>query len=155
MPPNAQILNVEAMRIMDGYEFCRHVSHALGRYDLRRPGFNLAAKAPVVTPYQQGLFMYPEEAQGLIFTGIQALKEYEETKDVSRATRERFVIEDTKDRLRNIEADHNSPEYRAMYDQTMAHVAAQMTGVESLVLAPVAGGVAVSIKPHIPKGPKA
>lgn len=149
MTLNAQILNVDAMKVVDGYEFCRHVSNTLARYDVRSPGFNMAAGAGnMVTPYQRGLFMYPEEARELITVSLQALKEYEQTREVSRPTRERFVLEDTKDRLRNVEGDHLSPEYREMYDKTMAFVASRMTGVESLVLAPAVEDNGFSIKPQ-------
>ncbi len=118
----------------DGQSFCRHVCAALTRYEVRRAGFNLAANAPSLSPDNHVFMVYPEHAHGLITTSLKALKEYETDGNVSKPTRERFVLEDTKDRLHSMQGEMGATEYRELHDRTMAHLNAKLTGMESLAL---------------------
>lgn len=110
----------------------RHAAAALTRYDIRRPSFNLAANSDRVTPGNKAFFIYPEEAHALITASLLVLKELDEESSVSRSTRERFVIENTKDQLRGLQGSQSPAEYQALYDRTMGSVTSKLTGMESL-----------------------
>lgn len=132
--------DVASLKKMGGLDFIGAVSNTLSRYDMRSPAFNFAAKAKIITPLdKKAMFMYPEEAQGVIFAGIKAIREYEATHQVSQSTREKFILEETKDLLRNMNTDHQAPEYKSYYDSVMAQVGAKMTGIGSLAFTPVVG----------------
>lgn len=118
----------------DGQAFSRHVCAALARYEVRRAGFNLAANAPGLSPDNPVFMVYPEHAHDLITTSLKALKEFERDGNVSKPTRERFVLEDTKDRLQSVQGEMGATEYRELHDRTMAHLNAKLTGMESLAL---------------------
>lgn len=118
----------------DGQAFSRHVCAALARYEVRRAGFNLAANAPGLSPDNHVFMVYPEHAHDLITTSLKALKEFETTGSVSKPTRERFVLEDTKDRLQSVQGEMGATAYRELHDRTMAHLNAKLTGMESLAL---------------------
>lgn len=117
----------------DSKEVCKSAAAALGRYDIRRPSFNLAANSDRVTPENRAFFIYPEGAHGLVSASMAALQEFQEAGSVSRATRERFVIEDTKDRLQSLQGHMGATEYRELHDRVMGSVNAKMTGMESLI----------------------
>lgn len=131
MLPDTRILDTTAT---DGQSFCRHVCAALTRYEVRRAGFNLAANAPSLSPDNHVFMVYPEHAHSLITTSLKALKEFEADGNVSKPTRERFLLEDTKDRLRSVQGEMGATEYRELHDRTMAHLNAKLTGMESLAL---------------------
>ncbi|HYD18063.1 MAG TPA: hypothetical protein VEF76_06265 [Patescibacteria group bacterium] len=76
--------------------------------------------------------IYPECAQGLIEVSLQALKEFSQTGEVSRPTRERFLLEDTKDRLRLLQDEMAPTEFRELYERTLGQLSAKFTGMESL-----------------------
>lgn len=131
MLPDTRILDTTAT---DGQSFCRHVCAALARYEVRRAGFNLAANAPSLSPDNHVFMVYPEHAHSLITTSLKALKEFEADGNVSKPTRERFVLEDTKDRLQSVQGEMGATAYRELHDRTMAHLNAKLTGMESLAL---------------------
>ena len=117
----------------DSQDVCKFAAAALGRYDIRRPSFNLAANSERVTPENRTFFIYPEGAHGLVSASMAALQEYQESGSVTRATRERFVIEDTKDRLQSLQGHMGATEYRDLHEKVMGRLNAKMTGMESLV----------------------
>lgn len=152
----AKIPDVDTLKQIEDIEFVAVVCAALGRYDMQAPGFNLAANAKLITPLDQtnrALFVYPEGAQDLIFSGLKALREFDATQKVSLGTREEFILAETKDMLRNVDADRQSEEYRALYENVMSFVSSRMTGIGSLALSPAAAEYDVSISKR-PQGPK-
>jgi len=110
----------------------RHATAALSRYDIRRSSFNLAANSDRVTPENKAFFIYPEEAHAVITASLLVLKELDEASEISRSTRERFVVENTKDQLRGLQGSLSPAEYQALYDRTMNSVTSKLTGMESL-----------------------
>jgi hypothetical protein len=152
----AKIPDVDSLKQIADIEFVSVVCAAMGRYDMQAPGFNLAANARLVTPLDptnRALFVYPEGAQDLIFSGLKALHEYDATQKVSLGTREEFILAETKDMLRNLSADKASEEYRALCENVMSFVSSRLTGIGSLVLSPAAAGydVKISRRPNAPK----
>jgi len=143
-----EVPNVDALKRTDGLSFIGVVSQTLARYDMRAPAFNFAAKSKIITPLdKKTMFFYPEEAQGVIFAGIQAIREYEATGNVSQTTREKFILEETKDIIRNVNTNHETPEFKAFTEKTLADVSAKMTGIGSLAFAPaVLSGNAYTVK---------
>jgi len=130
--------DVDALKKASGMDFVRVVSNTLSRYDMKTPAFNFAANAKIITPLdKQALFLYPEEAQGVIFSGIKALREFEATGQISQDTREKFIVEETKDLLRNMKTDQQTTEYKDFCERVMGIVARQLTGIGSLALAPI------------------
>lgn len=137
MTLSLDVPDVDALKKASGMDFVRVVSRTLSRYDMKTPAFNFAANARIITPLdKQALFLYPEEAQGVIFSGIKALREYEATGQISQDTREKFIIEETKDLLHNMNTDQQSAEYKAFHEQVMGKVSRQLTGIGSLALVP-------------------
>ena len=120
--------------ISDSRAIRHYAAAALSRYDVRRPAFNLAANVGSVSPDNKAFLVYKNEAHDLITASLQALKEFDSENTITRSTRERFALEDTKDRLRRVEGDYTPAEYQALHDKTMGLVASKLTGMESLAL---------------------
>lgn len=128
--------DVDALKALPDAGFASVACAALARYGLRAPGFNLAAGASAVLPPEGKMFFYPAEAQGLISASFKALREFARDGGISPATREEFILSDVRDRLRTLDADQSSPEYKAACDKALDQVFSRMTGISSLALAP-------------------
>ncbi len=139
MTRDAMTPDVTALKAMPPTDFIRTVSAALRRYDLQTPSFNFAANAKLLTTFEKrAMFFYPEEAQGLIGAGMKACREYDATMEISQETREKFIIEDTKDHLRNLDMDQSTLAYKSLCETVMATVTGRMTGIGSFALSPAA-----------------
>lgn len=123
----------------DQKDISRKAAAALSRYDIRRPAFNLSANSDKVAPDKKAFFIYPAEAHALVAASLLVLKELDEDKSVSRSTRERFIVEDTKDKLRSVEGQHSPAEFHALYESTMSDVTSKLTGIESLAFSSASG----------------
>jgi hypothetical protein len=138
MPFDAKVPDIDTLVGVDDFEFVRVVCSAMGRYDMRAPGFNLAANAKMITPIDstnRAIFLYPEESQELIAAGFKALREFDSTGKVSLGTREEFLLAETRDLLRGVDGDKTSDEYKQLYERVMGYVSGRLTSISSLALA--------------------
>lgn len=117
----------------DSREICKFAAAALGRHDIHHSQFNFVANSNRLSIENKSFFVYAEEAHGVVSASMALLQEYDETKSISRSTRERFILEDTKDRLRLIEPEFSPAAFSALYEKTMATVTSRFTGMESLL----------------------
>ena len=130
MAPDKKIPDVDTLKKLGDEGFANAVCAALRRCDMQAPAFNLAAKAKSVVPEEGGrtLRLYPAEAQGLILSGVKALREYGTSGRISNATREEFILADTRDILRGEDAD--------LRDKVMNYISSRLTAISTLALAP-------------------
>lgn len=151
MTQEIRIPDVESLKKMEDGAFAGVVCTALRRYQMQTPAFNLAARARTARPFVSGhaMLIYPDAVQGLILTSLKALHEYDETGRISPNLREEFIVAETKDLLRTMDADKTSPEYQAHCDSVMQYVSSRLTGIGSLVLTPPPEGK----KSRFPKPP--
>ncbi len=131
MRHRAEYSDVKSLKEASEAEFAGIITGVLSQYDINTPGFNFLAKANIATPFKNRFYFFPEETQSFIGVSLKALEEYDETKIISPATRERFIIEYTKDILRNIPEPHDD-RYRAFCEKTMEQVMRELKGVETL-----------------------
>jgi len=116
------IPDVAVMKTLPGEEFTRAVVMSLAAYDLKTPGFNFLAKANMVTPVDDHLYFYPPEHQGFIGASLAATREYDETGDVSQPTRDRYIVEYTKDSLRRMDEPKDTEEFKTFSENVVAFV---------------------------------
>lgn len=134
MTLSVEIPNAATMMKMADNDFAASVYQSLSRYDFRNMRFNdVAAKdRPILTPTTDAMYFYPTEAEGLIGAGLRALTEFEKTQTVSPLTRERFIIEETRDVLRNMPASVKATEdYKTLCEQANEHVAKILNGTQA------------------------
>ncbi len=131
MAPDKKIPDVDTLKKLGEEDFANAVCTSLRRCDMQAPAFNLAAQAKSIMPEGgRTMLLYPAEGQGLIMAGVKALREYAKTGKISNATREEFILADTRDILRNEDAD--------LRDKIMNYISSRLTAIGTLALAPPA-----------------
>lgn len=131
MRNKAEYSDVSSLKSAPDDVFAQIITSVLNQYDINTPGFNFLAKANVATPFRDRFYFFPEETQSFIAVSLKALEEYEKTKKIGQPNRERFIIEYSKDILRNLPEPHDD-KYREFCESTMNRVMRELKGVEGL-----------------------
>lgn len=136
----------DAKRLMqlNDPDFAAHSLNALMQYEMHRNKiiFNMAARSPggkpdlIITPLgedKKQALLYSAEQEAFIAAGLGVKQEFAKTGKVSVPTRERFLVELTKDILRDFQGlPHASGEYQDLCSQVMDHVTSQLGSLASL-----------------------
>lgn len=159
-----QIPDVGRLMAQPDEAFAQLANNVLGQYEMtrNRSAFNMSAykddgtlRQFIITPLNDKsmTLLYTEDEQYLVAAGLRVRSEFEKNKKVGTGARENFLIELTKDVLRNYKGlPHDSEDYQRLSRQVMDHVTSQMPSAASLI-APAYSNVTYKFAP--PKGPGA